>query len=169
MERKNWLWAIAIVVALVIGVIVGAVWTGKKLVSGVVDAIHMEQTVSNNIPNTCKSVEALLNGRLAAYDEKSLAADDHVWRAQIYANISKRGCPENAERYKALALHEIEIARALDDDENFSDYEVMEVVDTYKKLDMEDEARMFIDTIKRIAAPAVEFIQAVEKVLEEGN
>ena len=167
--NNKWLIIIGLVATLVVGVIVGAVWTTKKMAAKIIDNFTYTEHVEDDAPETCQDVEALMNGRLEYYSENSQDTADHLVRAKTFATMALHGCPENAEKYKALALREVEIVRALSHDASLEDYEVVGVVDTYKHLDMEDEARAFIDTIKRLTAPAVEFIQAVEKVLEEGN
>ena len=80
--------------------------------------------------------------------------------------MSERGCPENSEKYVALAKQELEIARALEDDE-FDQYETIEVVETYKRLDMQAAAEEILETAKKLTNPAIDFILEVEKIINE--
>lgn len=117
---------------------------------------------------TCAAVEKILKKQLAYYwDEMSVKPDYHLTRAQIYANLSTRGCPENSENYKNLALREIEIARALNDDSFNEPEEIVDLIDTYRKLNMKKEAEQAIEKIKRITDPAIDFIMQVEKIINE--
>lgn len=117
---------------------------------------------------TCAVIEDLLNKQLAfAGRESSLDPEAHLERAQMYANLAARGCPENAPEYKNLALHEIEIARALANDKFEDDDEVIELIETYKKLDMKREAEQVIEKMKKITDPAIDFILQVEKIINE--
>lgn len=117
---------------------------------------------------TCAAVEKILKKQLAYYwDEMSVKPDYHLTRAQIYANLSTRGCPENSENYKNMALREIEIARALNDDSFNEPEEIVDLIDTYRKLNMKQEAEQAIEKIKRITDPAIDFILQVEKIINE--
>ena len=91
---------------------------------------------------------------------------DRINRAKIYANLSERGCPENAQKFVELAKHELEIARALEDD-MFSESETIEVVETYKRLNMQAAAEEIFETAKKLTNPAIDFILEVEKIINE--
>lgn len=117
---------------------------------------------------TCAAVEKILKKQLSYYwDEMSVKPDYHLTRAQIFANLATRGCPENSENYKNMALREIEIARALNDDSFNEPEEIVDLIDTYRKLNMKQEAQQAIEKIKRITDPAIDFILQVEKIINE--
>lgn len=137
--------------------------------------IDNEMAQENRIPDsvpvtTCGKIESELLPRLSCKDTRfrSCNESEHVNDAKIYANLSERGCPENSEKYKALAKQELEIARALSDD-NVENYqtEAVEIVETYKRLQMQAEAERMIEKAKKIANPAIDFIIQLEKIIEE--
>jgi len=114
---------------------------------------------------TCGQIEALLTNRLMPVDDGR--AESHVDNAKIYANLSERGCAENSARYKSLAKQELEIARAINDDSLEDKYEATEIVETYKRLQMQAEAEKMIEKAKKLTNPAIDFIIQLEKIIEE--
>ena len=114
---------------------------------------------------TCEQIESLLSRRLGSWDLDR--SDIRIERAKIYANLSERGCPENSEKYKALAAQELEIARALYDDNLEDRDESIEIVETYKRLQMQQEAARMIEKAKKLTNPAIDFIIELEKIIEE--
>ncbi|MDR0727198.1 MAG: hypothetical protein LBF37_03995 [Rickettsiales bacterium] len=118
----------------------------------------------------CEAVEIALRARLGGKADKPTYelydAYAYLSRAEIYANLANRGCPENSEKYRDLALKDIEVAKALND-ENFNDTEIVEVVETYKKLNMKAEAEKVLDKAKQLTDPAIDFILQIEKIINE--
>lgn len=114
---------------------------------------------------TCGKIEILLNEQVRPGD--SINPEDHIDNAKIYANLSERGCPENSEKYKNLAKQELEIARALDDDKLKDEQDSIEIVETYKRLQMQAEAERMIEKAKQLTNPAIDFIIQLEKIIEE--
>ena len=112
---------------------------------------------------TCAQIEGLLVAELPMENHD---VDDRINRAKIYANLSERGCPENAQKFVELAKHELEIARALEDD-MFSESDTIEVVETYKRLNMQAAAEEIFETAKKLTNPAIDFILEVEKIINE--
>ena len=119
----------------------------------------------NNAQTTCQKIESSLLQRLPE-DYVAADAEDRIERAKIYANLSERGCDENKARYVQLAKQELEIARALEDDE-FDNEETIEVVETYKRLNMQAAAEEIFETAKKLTNPAIDFILEVEKIINE--
>lgn len=119
--------------------------------------------VSDNSQQTCEQIETLLLEQMPSANGDSWARID---RAKIYANLSERGCAENSAKYVDLAKQELEIARALEDDE-FDKQETIEVVETYKRLNMQAAAEEIFETAKRLTNPAIDFILEVEKIINE--
>ena len=115
--------------------------------------------------STCQKIEASLLDRLPD-DNARAGSDARIERAKIYANLSERGCSENKARYVELARQELEIARALEDDE-FDNEETIEVVETYKRLNMQAAAEEIFETAKKLTNPAIDFILEVEKIINE--
>ena len=118
---------------------------------------------AGNSQQTCEQIETLLLGQLPNANSDSWARID---RAKIYANLSERGCPENSAKYVEMAKQELEIARALEDD-RFDDGETIEVVETYKRLNMQAAAEEIFETAKKLTNPAIDFILEVEKIINE--
>ena len=114
---------------------------------------------------TCEQIESLLSKRLGSWELDS--SDRRIERAKIYANLSERGCPENSQKYKELAAQELEIARALYDDDFEDERESIEIVETYKRLQMQQEAARMIEKAKKLTNPAIDFIIELEKIIEE--
>lgn len=117
--------------------------------------------------HTCAAIEEVLKKQLSWYQEDSVKSGDHLERAQIYANLANRGCEENRAEYRELALREIELARAITDDKFYNDNEIVEMIDTYKKLNMKAEAEKVFDMMKKVTDPAIDFILQVEKIINE--
>ena len=114
---------------------------------------------------TCEKIERLLQDRL--YPVNDPDADVHIGNARVYASLSERGCPENSEKYKELAKQELEIARALNDDNVSNEYETTAIVETYKRLQMQAEAERMIEKAKKLNNPAIDFIIQLEKIINE--
>ena len=115
--------------------------------------------------STCQKIEESLLQWLPD-DNARAGSDARIERAKIYANLSERGCSENKARYVELARQELEIARALEDDE-FDNEETIEVVETYKRLNMQAAAEEIFETAKKLTNPAIDFILEVEKIINE--
>ena len=98
-----------------------------------------------------------------SHDDRS---DDRIERAKIYANISERGCPENRQRYVDLAAKELEIARALRDDD-FSEADKKQISDTYRRIQMKQAAGEILNKVQQLADPAIDFIIQAQKIIEE--
>ena len=133
------------------------------------DAIAREMMIieslggAQTMKSTCQQIEASLLERLP-YANNRASADERIDRAKIYANLSERGCPENSAKYVELAKQELEIARALEDDE-FDEDETIEVVETYKRLNMQAAAQEIFETAKKLTEPTIDFILQVEKII----
>lgn len=133
------------------------------------DAISREMQIIESMTgesankSSCEVIEASVLSQLpAAWND----ADSRIERAKIYANLSERGCPENSKKYVELASQELAIARALEDDK-FDEGETIEVVETYKRLNMQAMAEEVFETAKKLTNPAIDFILQVEKIINE--
>lgn len=121
----------------------------------------------NTTGSTCQQIEGLLKEKLE-YGGDLNDPDWRVQRAQIYANLSERGCADNSAKYKELAKQELDIARALTDDNlNKNQHAATEMVETYKRLQMQQEATKMIEKAKKLTNPAIDFIIQLEKIIEE--
>ena len=123
------------------------------------------QTKQPEIMSTCSRIEQLLKQRL--YPEDSTNYTNHLTNADTYGTLAERGCTENSDMYKTLALRELEIAAALKPTEDMQTWDAEIVIDTYKKLDMQQEAREFLNKIEQLIDPATDFILKMEQVINE--
>jgi len=118
-----------------------------------------------SIETTCGKIEESLKARMPSVYAES-GAEEHIERAKIYAMMAEKGCPENNSKYTELAKQELEIARAVQDDK-FNEDETIEVVETYKRLKMQQDAQEILDKAKKLTNPAIDFIMQVEKIINE--
>lgn len=118
-----------------------------------------------NIDTTCGKIEESLKARMPGADAYA-DAERHIERAKVYAVMAEKGCPENNQKYGALAKQELEIARAVQDDK-FDEQETLEVVETYKRLKMQQDAEEIFNKAKKLTNPAIDFIMQVEKIINE--
>lgn len=117
------------------------------------------------IVSTCTRIEQLLERRLQPEDSVDYLA--HLHNADTYSTLVDRGCAENADMYKTLALRELEIAEALRPTEEMGTSDAEIVIDTFKKLDMQREAQAFLDKVERLIDPATDFILQMEQIINE--
>ena len=117
------------------------------------------------IVSTCTRIEQLLERRLQPEDSVDYLA--HLHNADTYSTLADRGCAENADMYKTLALRELEIAEALQPTEKMGISDAEIVIDTFKKLDMQREAQAFLDKVERLIDPATDFILQMEQIINE--
>ncbi len=108
----------------------------------------------------CEVVEDSLNWRIQDCN------DNHIECAKIYAQLAERGCSENAKKYTRLAARELEIARGISDDK-MPPEDTVEVVETYKRLQMKSAAQDVINKVQKITDPAIDFILDLEKIVNE--
>jgi hypothetical protein len=138
----------------------------KELMAGELEIARVLGKEEQKIPDTtCGKIEKILTNRLYSVDSSD--ANAHIDNAKIYANLSERGCPENSEMYRDLAAGELEIARAINDDNLDDKYHSVEIVETYKRLQMQAEAERMLEKAKRLTNPAIDFIIQLEKIIEE--
>lgn len=135
-------------------------------------AIDVKPVVSQNDTDaddtsvsTCERIEQLLRQQL--YSEEDNSAYVHLSNANTYARLAERGCPENADKYRALAAREIEITTALQPVEDMPEPSVENVVDVYKKVKMQAAAQQVIDTLQKVSEPTIDFILKLEKIVNE--
>lgn len=136
----------------------------KKHIKPVVKQVQPQQDI-----DVCKRIESAWLNRLTELQNGAVDNDSqfHVNRAKIFANLADRGCKENAQAYKELAKKDLEIARALNNDRLDDRREATEMVETYKRLQMQTEAAKMIEKAKKLTNPAIDFIIQLEKIIEE--
>lgn len=129
------------------------------------ETVETKNAEQPEIIATCSRIEQLLKERLNPETSTDFYA--HLYNAETYSTLAEKGCSENADMYKSLALREIEIATALRPEETMEENSVEVVIDTYKKLDMQKEAQVFLDKIEKLTDPAIDFILKMEKIINE--
>ncbi|MDR1337505.1 MAG: hypothetical protein LBJ73_00560 [Rickettsiales bacterium] len=132
-------------------------------------ASEPEKTDAEVVRN-CDAVEMAIKGNRTDSDNPEYSVSDtwyYVSRAEFYATLAARGCQENSEKYRELALRDIEISRALTNDKFYDDGKTLGLIEAYKKLDMKRDAEMVIDKVKQLTDPAIDFILQVEKIINE--
>lgn len=130
-----------------------------------INAVMTVMCVENVIEKPCSQIEQNLERKLGE-NYVGMDAEQRIDRAKIYAIMAERGCPENAQKYVDLAKKELEIARGISDDK-LNQEETLEVVETYKRLKMQNAAEEIFDKAKKITNPAIDFIMQVEKIINE--
>lgn len=130
--------------------------------SAILDILKNNRMQENT--QACAEIEQLLLESLPT--EYLNHSSMRIKRAQIYANLSERGCAEHSKAYVDLAAKELEIARALSDDK-FDKGETVEVVETYKRLEMKQAANEVLNKVQKLTDPAIDFILQVQKIIEE--
>ncbi len=121
---------------------------------------------TTDLKPTCTVIQELILNRI--FPESSPNAVEHLYNADTYSILVERGCPENAEHYKNMALREIEIATALQNETDLSDgFQTEIVIDTYKKMDMQREAQQFLDKVQKLTNPAIDFILQMQQIINE--
>ena len=148
------------------GLFVGMAMNAPKVLHH--ENIEQENIVTDEIVveqpgDVCVEVERLLLQRLPNAINN---VDTRIDRAKVYASLAERGCIENYEKYVELARGELDIARAIDDD-NFDRSETIDVVETYKRLNMQAAAEEIFEKAKKLTNPAIDFILQVEKIVNE--
>lgn len=94
--------------------------------------------------------------------------DCYLHNAEVYSKMAEDGCPENSENYKKLALNELEIAEGVRINEaDVARGEIRSTVNTYKKLQMQNEAKKYINKVEKLVNPGIDFILELQRVIEE--
>lgn len=159
------------IVALV-GLFLCGLFVGMSIKSNTISKVTNQEAVvqsteeNTNVAepqNVCNEIERLLMQKLP---DETDDVDDRIDRAKIFATLAERGCPENSASFVEHARLELEIARAIEDDE-FDHEETIEVVETYKRLHMQAAAEEIFEKAKKLTNPAIDFILQVEKIINE--
>ena len=101
-------------------------------------------------------------------DECGDSSDCHLHNAAVYSKIVEDGCEEFKQKYSQKALDELQIAEGVRiDDTNVGNSEMRTTVNTYKKLQMQNEARKYIKKMEKLVNPGVDFIMELQRVIEE--
>jgi len=119
-----------------------------------------------NNAEPCEIIEKTLLGSIS--NDCGLSAECHSYNAEVYAKMAEDGCAKNKEFNTQKALNEIQIAEGVRvRDGELSESEVKNTVNTYKKLQMQNEARRYIKKAEKLINPGVDFIMELQRVIEE--
>jgi len=148
-----------------LGLFLCGFFVGMAINSPKIHNNQTEQVIEDSVetPDVCIQVERLLIKHLPVADDN---VDNRIERAKIYVSLAERGCIENTDKYAELARQELEIARAIDDD-NFNHAETIDVVETYKRLNMQAAAEEIFEKAKKLTDPTIDFIIQIEKIINE--
>ncbi|MBD5389342.1 hypothetical protein HDR63_03765 [bacterium] len=117
------------------------------------------------IKPACQVVEEVLLEQIFPEDH---GYGNNFYNADIYSRLVENGCPENAEKFKAMALRQIEIGTGLlNRDDDVVLVNVPNAIDAYKKMDMQREAQKFLDKVQKLTNPAIEFIMQMQAIINE--
>ena len=112
----------------------------------------------------CQVIESTLLGYINDCPESNC----HLHNAEIYSKLVEDGCPENQQKYAKKALDELQIAEGVRVEENdVNKNEMRSTVNTYKKLQMQNEAKNYIKKVEKLVDPGVDFIMELQRVIEE--
>ncbi|MDR3208524.1 MAG: hypothetical protein LBT45_01600 [Rickettsiales bacterium] len=115
---------------------------------------------------TCAAIESLLLRRGASYfDEWEDSFSSHIGMAENYAALVESGCPENREKYRALAVRELEIALAMDRHVNSDGF--INVAEVYGRIGMAPQARAFISEAKKRGNYNTDDLHCADKIFSE--
>lgn len=116
---------------------------------------------------TCERIEEILLMRLPDWEQLPYRYEEGIDRARIYAQISERGCAENSQKYADLAKQELDVVRAIKEDRFYEESEIADIVETYKRLEMQEAAAEVFENIKKLTDPTIDFILQIEKFINE--
>ena len=134
------------------------------------DALTGIQKKNNeSVERPCREIESALSRRIiSGCDTNQYVSECHLNNAEVYSKLAEDGCEENVELYRKNALDELQIADGVRI--NASDVnprEVRSTINTYKKLQMQNEARRYLNKVEKMLDPGIEFIMELQKVIEE--
>lgn len=133
--------------------------------TAIANALNEENQIVSKDMRTCEEIERTLETQI---DTNYHPSNTHarMRNAEVYSTMAERGCPENAEKYKELALRQIDVVSAVSSDDELMDNKDA-IVETYKKLQMQEAARNFLNKMDRLINPATDFIFELERVINE--
>lgn len=113
----------------------------------------------------CVVIEKTLRERIQEWCSN---ANCHLNNAEIYSKMAEDGCPGNKEVNTKKALDELQIAEGVRIDEReIGNNEIRTTVNTYKKLQMQNEAKKYLNKVEKLVNPGIDFILELQRVIEE--
>ena len=131
--------------------------------------VGIEQKSSESVERPCREIESALSRRvIEGCDTHQYVSECHLNNAEVYSKLAEDGCPENIERYRKNALDELQIADGVRiNASDINPREVRSTINTYKKLQMQNEARRYLNKVEKMLDPGIDFIMELQKVIEE--
>ena len=160
-RRGNLVVGAGIAAIFIFGMAIGALFIAGLHRTGQIGA-HAP-TVEMPDTRTCAVIEEIIMDALVDTNRHRCHAI-FLHNAQMYAKLAESGCPENHAAFAARALQNLEIARAMRGDRFYNVGEARDVIDTYRRLNMQREAEAVFNRIKQLTNPAIDFIMAVEDI-----
>lgn len=117
--------------------------------------------------STCERIEEILLMRLPDWEQHPYPYKENINRARIYAQISERGCAENSQKYADMAKQELDVVRAIQDDMFYDEGDIENIIETYKRLEMQEAAAEVFENIKKLTDPTIDFILQIEKIINQ--
>ena len=169
MHNRRWVFYVVIVLFFAAGIWIGyAAHKDKAEPAKIVPERPAEL-------RTCDIIEQKKLGMIN--DEMDASPDNLAWNAEVYSDLVKYGCPENAAKFRNLALRQLEIADAMIGENvgyfvTFNDGNLYKTqMRVYKNLkeqgEIAQEARRIMQKAQRLGEPALEFISEIERILSE--
>jgi len=133
--------------------------------TAIANALGAQSQTTTTNTRTCEEIESVLKSQLIdIYPESNIR--ERLHNADIYSTMAEQGCPENAEKYKDLALRQIDVVSAVSDEQELEQNKET-IVDTYEKLQMQEAARNFLNKLDRLINPATDLIYEIGRVVNE--
>ena len=131
---------------------------------GVVKVLSDLDARSSDNVKPCQVIE----NTLLQYVTTCNDPDCHLQNAEIYSKIVEDGCPENKNEYGQMALNELQIAEGVRINETeVNKHEIRSTVNTYKKLQMQNEAKKYLNKVEKMVNPGIDFILELQRIIEE--
>jgi len=162
---------IVIAVVLCLGFFLGTVWTAEHARREMRRPIATipPAAFTNNIQAqpTCATVEALKLRQLP--DPNSGDFNDHMIRANVFADLVESGCPENKGLFATSLDYELQVARSLRGNasqDNSGSGNII-IYRSSNEGEAAQAARRVIEKAKLIGEPMIQFISSVEKIVSD--
>jgi len=176
-KSNNVAFVAAIVVALVVGWLAGSAIFNKDAVTEIASV----KVAQKQPERTCEAIERHMLNRVVPEDEINSnnwnAPETFMNNARIYSDLVRQGCPENSEKFRDLAVRQIEIATALhgeiSEEEiehsggNFHIRRIEISKEVKEETEVVREARRIMERASRLGEPALRFIAEIEKAFKE--
>lgn len=138
----------------------------EQSVADVLKKLNNNEYIDNSASQEpCEVIEKNLFRRI---DGNCTETWCYLRNAEIYSKMAEDGCDGNKATHAKKALDELQIADGVRlDEQNVDTAEIQRTVNTYKKLQMQNEARKYIQKMEKLVNPGVEFIMELQRVIEE--